>query len=76
MEGNMNKEFKRDAVCGLKTLDTIGNCQRPVFSRGVSQHIHKITNLWKFELGWSSKLRDNNGRKDTLVTQTCLLSDA
>ena len=24
----------------LKTLDTIGNCQRPVFSLGVSQHMH------------------------------------
>ena len=47
----------------LKTLDTIGNCQRPVFTRGVSQHMHKITNLWKFELNWSSKLRDNNERK-------------
>ena len=34
----------------LKTVDTIGNCQRPVFSLGVSQHMHKITNLWKFEL--------------------------
>ena len=29
----------------LNTLDTIGNCQRPVFSFGVSQHMHKITNL-------------------------------
>ena len=29
----------------LKTLDTIGNCQRPVYSLGVSQHMHKITNL-------------------------------
>ena len=29
----------------LKTLDTIGNFQRPVFSLGVSQHMHKITNL-------------------------------
>ena len=29
----------------LKTLDTIGNCQRPVFSLGVSQHMHNITNL-------------------------------
>ena len=25
--------------------------------------MHKITNLWKFELNWSSKLRDNNERK-------------
>ena len=31
----------------LKTIDTIGNCQRPVFSLGVSQHKHKITKLWK-----------------------------
>ena len=31
----------------LKTLDDIGNCQRPVFSLGVSQHMHKITNLGK-----------------------------
>ena len=27
----------------LKTLDTIGNCQRRVFSLAVSQHMHKIT---------------------------------
>ena len=26
----------------LKTLDTIGNCQRPVFSLGLSQHMHKL----------------------------------
>ena len=25
----------------LKTLDTIGNCQRPVFSLSVSQQLHK-----------------------------------
>ena len=29
----------------LKTLDTIGNCLRPVFSLAVSQHMHKITNM-------------------------------
>ena len=29
----------------LKALDTIGNCQRPVFSLGVFQHMHKITYL-------------------------------
>ena len=38
----------------LKTVDTIGNCQRPVFSLGVSQHVHKITTLWKFQLNRSS----------------------
>ena len=51
-----------------------GNCQRPVFSLGVSQHMHKITNLWKFELNWSSKLQENNERKTTLVAQTCAFS--
>ena len=38
--------------------------------------MHKITNLWKFEPNWSSKLRDNNGRKNTIVTQSRVLSDA
>ena len=55
----------------LKTLDTIGNCQRPVFTFGVSQHKPKITNLWKFEHNWSSKLQDKNERKNTLVTKLC-----
>ena len=39
--------------------------------------MHKITNLWKFELNRSSKLLDNNERKkNTLVTRSCVLSDA
>ena len=54
---------------------TIGSCQRPVFSLGVSQHIHKLTNLWKFELNWSSKFGENGKRKNTLVGQMCVLSD-
>ena len=29
----------------------------------VSQHMHKITNLWKLELNRSSNLRENNERK-------------
>ena len=29
----------------LKTLDTTGNCHRPVFSLGVSQHMHTTTKL-------------------------------
>ena len=32
----------------LKALDTFGNCQNPVLSLGVSLHMHKMTNLWKF----------------------------
>ena len=70
-----NLNYKRYQV-PLKTLDTIGNCQRPVFSLGVSQHMHTITNLRKFELNQSSKLRDNNERKITPVTRRCVLSDA
>ena len=33
------------SVRRLKTVVTIGYCQRPVFSLGVSHHMHKITNL-------------------------------
>ena len=29
----------------FRTVSTIGNCQRPVISLGVCQHMHKITNL-------------------------------
>ena len=35
-----------------------------------------IKNPGKFELNWSSKLRDNNESKNTLVTRSCVLSDA
>ena len=61
----------------LKTLDTYGNCQRPLFSLGVSQHMHKITNLRKFELNWLSKLRDNNGRKKAHLSHkvVCFMLD-
>ena len=51
----------------LKTMDTIGICLRLVFTVGESQHMHKITNLCKFELNRWSKLRDNCERKNTLV---------
>ena len=47
----------------LKAVDTIGSCQRLAFTVGVSQHMHKITNLWKFELNRSSKLGDNNEKR-------------
>ena len=35
----------RGRIWYLKTLDTIGYCQRSVFSLGVSQHMPKLTNL-------------------------------
>ena len=60
----------------LKAVDPNGNCQRLAFTVGVSQHMHKITYLWKFKVNWLSKLQDNNERKNTLVTLSCALSDA
>ena len=51
--------FKFDNLSDLKGRHTIGNCQRPVFSLGVSHHSHKITILWKFGLNQLSKLREN-----------------
>ena len=56
-------------------MGTIGNCQRPVFSVGVSHHKHKITSLWKFGLNRSSKLRENDERNNTLVRRFCVLLD-
>ena len=63
----------------LKSVDTIGNCQSPVFSPGVYLPMHKITNLWKFELDRSSELRDNYERKKhpshtKLCAFRCLIS--
>ena len=43
--GLMDHRKVKALALRLKTLDTIGNCQRPVFSLGVSQDKHKITNL-------------------------------
>ena len=55
-----------------KVIYTFGNCQRPVFSLGVSQHKHKITSLWTFELNWSSKLWENDERqKHPFWTNLC-----
>ena len=61
-------------IWSLKALDTFGNCQRPVLSlvpthRHNMFYLHVITNLWKLFLNWSSKLQENNERKNTLVAQ-------
>ena len=47
---------------GLKALDTFGNCQRPVFSLGVS-HMYKIT---KHE---NLKFQENDERKNALIAK-------
>ena len=61
--GPLDNTVYRKCPMALKAVDTIGNCQSLAFTVGVSQHMHKITNLWKFELNRSSNLRDNNERK-------------
>ena len=48
---------------GSKRHWTFGNCQRPVFSLGVFQHMQKMTSLWKCWLNWSLKLQNNNKTK-------------
>ena len=63
-------------LLALKTVDTIGNCQDQSPHLVYLNNIHEITNLWKFELTLSSKLRDNNERKNTLVTRSYLHLDA
>ena len=64
--------YARHILC-LKALDTFGNCRRPVFSHGVSQHIYIciITSLCA-NLDKSSKLQENNKRKSTLKCYTNL----
>ena len=76
---NYRYEPYRQSIKLLKTVDALGSCQRQVFSLGESQHMHKITIMWKFELNWSSKLRDNNERKKhpghtKLCAFRCLIS--
>ena len=54
-------------------MNTIGNCQRSVFSLVVAQHMHKITNLCKFEHNWSRSCEIIMKEKNTLVTRGCVL---
>ena len=56
----------------LKALDTFGNCQKAVLLLGVSQPMHEITNLWTSGLNLSSKLQENDERKNTIQCCTNL----
>ena len=51
----------------LKTVDTIGSCQRLLFTVGVSQHMHKITKRWKFELSRPLNTEDTIGSCQRLL---------
>ena len=44
VKGKKRKSLRERNARHEMTLDTIGNCQRPVFSLRVSQDIHKIKN--------------------------------
>ena len=52
----------------LKTLDTIGNCQRPVFSLAVSQHMHKKQTCENLSLIGHRSCEITMKEKNTLVT--------
>ena len=54
--------------------DMFSYCQRPVFPLGISQHhnmMHKMTNLWKFGLNWSSNLQENRKKKHHCCISLC-----
>ena len=56
----------------LKALDTIGNCQSPVFSLGVSHHMHKINTCENLGSIGHRKLQDiNEGKKHPFYTNLC-----
>ena len=55
----------------LKALDTFDNCQTPVFSLGVSQHMHKTTNLWTFLIKVIEVARDKWKKKRPFCTILC-----
>ena len=53
---------------GLKAVNTIGYCQRIAFTVGVSQQMHKITNLYRT---CEIIMKEEN----TLVTRSCVRLD-
>ena len=66
----------------FKTLDTLGNCRRPVFSLGVSQHMHKkqtCKNLssicrWSCEIVMKKKTPLSHHGHTKLFDFRCLIS--
>ena len=71
----MNKQNINQTVNLNKAGDTIVNCQRLAFTVGVSQHMHKITNLWTFELNRIRACEIIMKEKNTLVTRSCVRLD-
>ena len=55
---------KPNNIKALKVLDTSGNCQRPVFSLGDLKICRRNCKRLN-SIGWSPKLRENNGRTKT-----------
>ena len=59
---------REDVSWGLKALDTFGNCQRTVFSLGVSQHMHKNNKSVKI---WTQLVRKWRKKKYPCCTNVC-----
>ena len=53
----------------LSALNTFGNCQRPVISLGVSQHIWKQNKTVKFWTQWFVKVARKKRKKKTRHTK-------
>ena len=66
----LDNSVYRKGPMALKTLDTFGKCQRPVFSLGVT--MHNITNL-KI---WTQLVIENNKRRKKHPCCQNLCSDA
>ena len=64
-------------VNSLKTLDTICNCLRPVFSLSVSQHMHKKKKTCENLISIGRRSCEITMKeKNTIVTRSCVLLDA
>ena len=54
---------------GFEAMDPFGICQRPVSWRGVSRHMQKNINPWKFWSRFVIQVARNNERKNIFVAQ-------
>ena len=70
----MRSRIQPSGCCFLPHYLAMLTTNRVKISTGLLFYAYK-TNLWKFELNWSSKLRDKE-RKNALVTRSCVSSDA
>ena len=67
--GQCQTNLKDYKIVYLKGRYTFGNSQRPLFSLGVSQHKHKITSGWKFELKFNQSCEKMMREKTPLLDE-------